>query len=117
MNIADSLRIAIEDARAGRESFLYYEFKTPGGAVGFYAQIEVVADTIVCKDVCVYPLSDPPGIKKSTITKTLLSELRALFQSGEDLGYPEMYVQGERTAGSSSAHVGKMVNIRRRRRK
>jgi hypothetical protein len=117
MSIEDSLRTAIENARDGRKSFLSYTFETPGGEVDFLAQIVLDGDTIVCKDVCVYAAADPPGIKKSTITQALLSELRALLQSGQSLGYAEMHVQGKRTAGSSSANVGKIVDIRRRRKR
>lgn len=69
MTIEDSLLTAIDAARAGRESFLYHVFETPGGEVEFYAQIELSGDTIVCKDVCVYPLSDPPGIKNLPLPK------------------------------------------------
>lgn len=117
MAIEDELRAAIETTRAGRESFLYHQFETPCGTVVFYAQIELSGDTIVCKDVCVYPLSDPPGIKKSTITKALLSELRALLRTGREIGYPKMNVRGERVAGSSSANPGKIANIWHRRKK
>jgi hypothetical protein len=83
--------------------------------VNFYAQIEVSVDIIICKDVCVYPASDPPGIRRGSITKMLLAELRSLMRIGLELGYAEMYVQGKRTMSSSSAKPGKIVNIRRRR--
>lgn len=115
MSIEDLLRTAIESAREGRESILSYRFNTPGGDVDFYANVVVEGEIIVCEDACVYPASDPPGIKKSTIAKILLSELRALHRIGQKLGYPSMDVRGKRVLGSSSARPGKIVNIKLRR--
>lgn len=89
MTIEDSLQAAIESARDGCENYLTYTFETPAGAVDFFAQVVLEGDT----------------------------ELRALLASGKNLGYAGMYVQGKRTAGSSSANVGKIVDIRRRREK
>lgn len=115
ISLDDLLRTAVEQANAGRESSLYYSFDTPAGAVEFYVYITLENDTIVCEDVCIYAMSDPPGIKKSTIVKELLRELRALLEAGAKLGYPGMSIQGVRTMGSSSAKPGKIVNIRSRR--
>lgn len=115
MSVEDLLRTAVEQALTGVDSFLYYTFETPSGTVAFYAQVVVEADIIACKDVCIYAQSDPPGIKKSTITKELRSEWRAMQRAGHQLGYTEVTLQAERTLGSSSANPGKIVNIRRRR--
>lgn len=117
MSIEDSLRIAIDAARASGETYLSYTFETPAGAVDFLAKIVLEGDTIVCKDVCIYAAADPPGIKKSTITRPLLSQFRALQKIGQSLGYSGLHIQGTRTARSSSAKPGKIVDIRRRSKK
>jgi hypothetical protein len=117
MSLEDLLRVAVESVRAGRDGLLEYEFNTPEGAVRVLADIVLEKDTIICKNLCIYAASDPPGIKKATIARELLCELRALQKAGNALGYDGMYVQGKRAARSSSANVGKIVDIRRRRRK
>ncbi|HEX5342784.1 MAG TPA: hypothetical protein VFX55_09840 [Duganella sp.] len=115
MSVENLLREAVAQALMGSESFLYYTFQTRSGIVAFYAQVMPEAEIIACKEVCIYALSDPPGIKKSTITKELRAEWRAMQQAGQKLGYKEVTFQAERTLGSSSAKPGKVVNIRRRR--
>lgn len=117
MSIEESLRQAIQNADEGRESYFLRTFHTPAGEVNFFAQIVVEVDTVLCRDVCIYAALDPPGIKKSTITKYLLSELRTLQRESLACGYVELRVQGVRVAGSSSAKPGKIVDIRRRRKK
>ncbi|WP_141753291.1 hypothetical protein [Duganella sp. HH101] len=117
MSVEDSLRTAVEEARAGRDGLLEYGFNTSEGEVAVLADVVLENDTIICRNLCIYAASDPPGIKKSTIARELLSELRALLKAGNVLGYEAMTVQGKRTAGSSSANVGKIVDIRRRRKK
>lgn len=117
MSVEDALRTAVAEARAGRDGFLDYAFDTPEGEVRVLAEVVLEKDTIICRDLCVYPAFDPPGIKKSTITKELLAQFRALLKAGNALGYDAMTVLGKRTAGSSSANVGKVVDIRRRRKK
>lgn len=117
MSLEDLLRVAVENVCAGRDGLLQYEFDTPEGEVRVLAEIVLEMDTIICKNLCVYAASDPPGIKKATIGRELLSELRALQKAGEALGYDGMYVQGKRAARSSSANTGKIVDIRRRRKK
>lgn len=117
MSVEDSLRTAIDAAHAGGETYLSYTFETPAGAVDFLAKIVLEGDTIVCKDVCIYAAADPLGIKKSTITRALLSEFRALQQIGQSLGYAGLHIQGQRSARSSSAKPGKIVDIRRRSKK
>jgi hypothetical protein len=76
----------------------------------------VEVNMVLFQDVCVYAALDPPRIKKSTITKYLLSELRTLQLESLACGYAEIRVQSIRVAGSSSAKVGKIVDIRRRAR-
>lgn len=117
MSIEESLQQAIQNAHDGDESYFLHTFDTPAGKVNFFAQIVVEVDMVLCQDVCVYAALDPPGIKKSTITKYLLSELRTLQRESLACGYAEIRVQGIRAAGSSSAKVGKIVDIRRRRKK
>ncbi|NRR32816.1 hypothetical protein HSX11_21850 [Oxalobacteraceae bacterium] len=117
MRILDALRTAIDGARHGRDSLFQYRFPTPEGEVGILAEIVLDGDTIVCEDVCVYAISDPPGIRKSTISKELRSELRELLASGQKLGFPAMRIRGVRVPGSSSAKAGKIVDIKRRRKR
>jgi hypothetical protein len=117
MSVEDALRTAVEDALTGQDGLLDYAFNTPKGEVRVLAEVALENDTIICRNLCIYAASDPPGIKKSTIVRELLSEFRALLKAGNTLGYEAMQVHGKRSAGSSSANVGKIVDIRRRRRK
>lgn len=117
MSVENLLRDAIERASEGRVSVLLFRFNTPAGEVEFDAQITLDGNTIVCHHACVYPVNDPPGIKKATITKILLSELRKLHRIGQKLGYPNMDVLAKRDEESTSANPGKMVHIKLRRRK
>jgi hypothetical protein len=78
MSLEDLLRVAVESVCAGRDGLLEYEFNTPEGAVRVLADIVLEKDTIICKNLCIYAASDPPGIKKATIARELLCELRAL---------------------------------------
>ena len=117
MSLEEALRTAVQHASAGRESFLHYTFETSRGSVEFYSQVELDQDMIVCKNVCIYPESDPLGIERSTITKELLREFRFLRLLGQKLGYAGLNVRGIRSFGSSSAKPGKIVNILRRRKR
>lgn len=96
---------------------MHYRFSTAEGEVDFLAEIQISGDTMIFQDVCIYATTDPPGIKRATISRSLLRQLRLLLQSGLDLGFAEVRVQGVRVKGSTSAKIGKVVDIRRRRMK
>ena len=114
MDLKDSLRIAVEHARSGEDGLLEYSFNTRQGSVIVLADVTLDGDTIICGNLCVYAASDPPGIKKSTIMRELLTEFSSIRKAAHSLGYAQIYVQGLRTIGSSSANVGKLVDVRRR---
>jgi hypothetical protein len=108
------LRRAVESAGSQQESVLQFEFDTSQGVVEFLADVSLAGDTIFCANVCIYAQSDPPGIRKASISKDLLIVFRKLLGCAQNLGFAAARLQGTRVAGSSSAKAGKVVDITRR---